>query len=34
MVTQWVKVRIDELIEEKIGLGTKVEQDDFMTAVK
>lgn len=25
IVTWWVKVRIDELVEEEIGLGTKVE---------
>lgn len=33
-VTRWVKARIDELVEEEMGSGTQVEQDDFKVAVE
>ena len=33
-VTRWVKARIDELVEEEMGSGTQVEQDDFKAAVE
>ena len=33
-VIRWVKARIDELVEEKMGSGTEVERDDFKTAVE
>lgn len=33
-ITRWVKARIDELVEEEMGSGTQVEQDDFKEAVE
>lgn len=33
-VTQWVKARIDELVEEEMGSGTEVERNDFKAAVE
>lgn len=33
-VTNWVKAQIDELVEEKIGSGTKVERNNFKMAVE
>lgn len=33
-VTRSVKACIDELVEEQIGSGTQVEQDDFKAAVE
>ena len=30
----WVKTRINELVEEEMGSGTQVEQDDFKAAVE
>lgn len=33
-VTRWVKARIDELVEEEMGSGTQLEQDDFKAAVE
>lgn len=34
IVVKWVKAQIKELVEKKIGLGTKVEQNDFKVMVK
>ena len=33
-VTRWVKARIDELVDEEMGSGTQVEQDDYKAAVE
>lgn len=33
-VLRWVKARIDELVEEEMGSGTQVDQDDFKAAVE
>lgn len=34
IVTQWVKTRINKLVEKEIGLGTEVEQDDFKIVIE
>lgn len=33
-VVRWVKARIDELVEEEMGSGIQVDQDDFKAAVE
>lgn len=33
-MTRWVKARIDKLVEEEMGSGTQVEQDNFKAAVE
>lgn len=34
IITRWVKARIDELVDEEMGSGTQVEQDNFKAAVE
>lgn len=33
-VTQWIKAHIDKLVEEEMGFGTQVEQNNFKEAVE
>lgn len=33
-VLRWVAKRVDELVEEEMGSGTQVDQDDFKVAVE